>query len=88
MLDAAGVPFETAAAPLDEARAKAGLAVALLDERERALQEAILFGPAPLGPGGGPDAPVLDEDPDMVLRALYANFPHPDIERLLLRRRG
>ena len=30
---------------------KAGLAVALLDERERALQEAILFGPAPLGPG-------------------------------------
>lgn len=31
---------------------KAGLAVALLDERERELQEAILFGPAPLGPGG------------------------------------
>ncbi|PZF86473.1 TetR/AcrR family transcriptional regulator [Jiangella anatolica] len=30
---------------------KAGLAVALLDERERELQEAILFGPAPLGPG-------------------------------------
>jgi AcrR family transcriptional regulator len=30
---------------------KAGLAVALLDERERALQEEILFGPAPLGPG-------------------------------------
>ncbi|WP_026874200.1 TetR/AcrR family transcriptional regulator [Jiangella gansuensis] len=30
---------------------KAGLAVALLDERERRLQEAILFGPAPLGPG-------------------------------------
>lgn len=34
---------------------KAGLAVALLDERERELQEAILFGPASLGPGG-PDA--------------------------------
>lgn len=31
---------------------KSGLAVALLDERERDLQEAILFGPAPLGPGG------------------------------------
>jgi len=31
---------------------KAGLAVALLDEQERALQEAILFGPAPLGPNG------------------------------------
>ncbi|GAA3119732.1 TetR/AcrR family transcriptional regulator [Streptosporangium carneum] len=30
---------------------KAGLAVALLDERERELQEAILSGPAPLGPG-------------------------------------
>jgi AcrR family transcriptional regulator len=33
---------------------KAGLAVALLDARERELQEAILFGPAPLGPGAGP----------------------------------
>ncbi len=31
---------------------KAGLAVALLDTRERELQEAILFGPAPLGPDG------------------------------------
>lgn len=30
---------------------KAGLAVALLDERERDLQERILRGPAPLGPG-------------------------------------
>ncbi|MFF5212583.1 TetR/AcrR family transcriptional regulator [Streptosporangium sp. NPDC000396] len=30
---------------------KSGLAVALLDERERELQEAILSGPAPLGPG-------------------------------------
>lgn len=29
---------------------KAGLAVALLDEQERAVQEALLFGPAPLGP--------------------------------------
>ncbi|TDC87454.1 TetR/AcrR family transcriptional regulator [Actinomadura sp. 7K507] len=32
---------------------KAGLAVALLEERERALQEAILSGPPSLGPGGG-----------------------------------
>ncbi|GAA2831302.1 helix-turn-helix domain-containing protein [Kitasatospora sp. CM 4170] len=31
---------------------KAGLGVALLDARERTLQEAILRGPAPLGPGG------------------------------------
>ncbi|MEU1877166.1 helix-turn-helix domain-containing protein [Streptosporangium sp. NPDC020072] len=30
---------------------RSGLAVALLDERERELQEAILAGPAPLGPG-------------------------------------
>ncbi|MFD0820799.1 TetR/AcrR family transcriptional regulator, partial [Micromonospora zhanjiangensis] len=34
---------------------KSGLAVALLDERERILQEEILFGPAPLGPGNGSD---------------------------------
>lgn len=33
---------------------KAGLAVALLDERERELQQAILSGPAPLGPGAEP----------------------------------
>lgn len=30
---------------------RSGLAVALLDERERELQEAILSGPPPLGPG-------------------------------------
>ncbi|WP_067456580.1 TetR/AcrR family transcriptional regulator [Actinomadura macra] len=30
---------------------KAGLAVALLDDRERELQDAILTGPSPLGPG-------------------------------------
>ena len=35
---------------------KAGLAVALLDERERALQERLLSGPPPLGPG----APAAD----------------------------
>jgi AcrR family transcriptional regulator len=33
---------------------KSGLAVALLDDRERALQEAILHGPPPLGPGADP----------------------------------
>lgn len=32
---------------------KSGLAVALLDTRERELQEAILFGAPPLGPGDG-----------------------------------
>ncbi|HEU5352897.1 MAG TPA: TetR/AcrR family transcriptional regulator [Actinocrinis sp.] len=35
---------------------KAGLGVALLDERERTLQEAILHGPPPLGP----DAPAAE----------------------------
>jgi AcrR family transcriptional regulator len=33
---------------------KAGLAVALLDSRERELQAAILTGPPPLGPGAPP----------------------------------
>jgi AcrR family transcriptional regulator len=33
---------------------KAGLAVALLDEQERTLQDAILTGPPPLGPGAEP----------------------------------
>jgi AcrR family transcriptional regulator len=33
---------------------KSGLAAALLDARERTLQEAILHGPPPLGPGGSP----------------------------------
>ncbi|MFF2629814.1 TetR/AcrR family transcriptional regulator [Kitasatospora griseola] len=31
---------------------RSGLAVALLDARERELQEGILHGPPPLGPGG------------------------------------
>ena len=35
---------------------RAGLAVALLDARERELQEAILHGPPPLGPGAAPAA--------------------------------
>jgi AcrR family transcriptional regulator len=35
---------------------KAGLAVALLDAGERELQEAILHGPPPLGPGADPEA--------------------------------
>jgi AcrR family transcriptional regulator len=33
---------------------RAGLAVALLDERERDLQAAVLSGPPPLGPGAPP----------------------------------
>jgi AcrR family transcriptional regulator len=38
---------------------KAGLAVALLDTRERELQEAILHGPPPLGPGAAPAARLI-----------------------------
>ncbi|MDJ0347240.1 helix-turn-helix domain-containing protein [Streptomyces sp. H10-C2] len=34
---------------------KSGLATALLDARERVLQEALLHGPPPLGPGAAPD---------------------------------
>src|SRR5690349_9939436 len=33
---------------------KAGLAAALLDDRERELQQAVLDGPAPIGPGAAP----------------------------------
>ncbi len=33
---------------------KAGLGIAVLDERERELQDSILRGPPPLGPGAGP----------------------------------
>ncbi|KJY25231.1 TetR family transcriptional regulator [Streptomyces sp. NRRL S-495] len=33
---------------------KSGLAAALLDTRERVLQEAVLHGPPPLGPGAPP----------------------------------
>lgn len=55
---------------------KAGLAVALLDARETELQEAILTGPPPLGPGAPPGerltafltgyARFLDEHLDLV----------------------
>ena len=34
---------------------KSGLAVALLDDRERELQQRVLEGPPPLGPGAAPD---------------------------------
>ncbi|MFD0575006.1 TetR/AcrR family transcriptional regulator [Dactylosporangium darangshiense] len=40
---------------------KAGLAIALLDEQERKLQDAIMFGPAPLGPGKPDDDPTPRE---------------------------
>jgi AcrR family transcriptional regulator len=56
---------------------KAGLAAALLDERERVLQEAVLFGAAPLGPTGEAGAP----SPGERLNAGEAGAPSPG-ERL------
>lgn len=38
---------------------KAGLAVALLDSRERDLQAGILHGPPPLGPGAPPEQRLI-----------------------------
>src|SRR5690606_38113267 len=62
---------------------KAGLAAALLDERERALQEKILSGPPPLGPGTPDDRP---QPPDR-LRAfvnVYLDYAlaHLDLVRM------
>lgn len=52
---------------------KSGLAVALLDARERVLQEAILHGPPPLGPGAPADerlAAFIDAYLDYLLEHL------------------
>ncbi len=52
---------------------KAGLAAALLDARERVLQEGILHGPPPLGPGAPPSERLLafaDAYVDYVLKHL------------------
>ncbi|HEY8473387.1 MAG TPA: helix-turn-helix domain-containing protein [Natronosporangium sp.] len=62
---------------------KAGLAAALLDERERELQERILTGPAPLGPGDPADPPP----PAARLRAFVAAYldyalAHLDLVRM------
>ena len=42
---------------------------------------------APLGPGASPE-PVLADDPDMLLRAMYRATGHPDLLRLLQRGKG
>jgi AcrR family transcriptional regulator len=57
---------------------KAGLAAALLDARETALQEAILHGPPPLGPGA-PAAHRLAAFADAYLSYLLA---HLDLVRM------
>jgi AcrR family transcriptional regulator len=57
---------------------KSGLAAALLDERERELQEAVLSGPPPLGPGA-PAAERLSAFVDAYLDYL---LDHLDLVRL------
>lgn len=51
-----------------------------------------VFGPTQhpdQGPGMDPNAPMANvvQDPDALLREMYRAFPHPDLERMLLRRR-
>ncbi|GHH63250.1 TetR family transcriptional regulator [Streptosporangium violaceochromogenes] len=57
---------------------KSGLAVALLDERERELQEAVLTGPPPLGPG----APAADRLGAFVDAYLDHLLDHLDLVRM------
>src|SRR5205814_1714189 len=57
---------------------KAGLAVALLDERERVLQAAILSGPPPLGP----EAPPTERLRAFVDAYLDYAFAHLDLIRM------
>jgi AcrR family transcriptional regulator len=53
---------------------KAGLAAALLDARERVLQEAVLSGPPPLGPGA-PEPDRLTAFADAYLDYAFAYLP-------------
>jgi AcrR family transcriptional regulator len=57
---------------------KAGLATALLDERERELQERILHGPPPLGP----DAPPAERLVAFVGAYLAYAYRHLDLIRM------
>lgn len=44
-----------------------------------------LFAPSAMpGPGGpAPDNSFVPEDPDMLLKAIYQAYPHPEIARLM-----
>ncbi|NUP61603.1 MAG: TetR/AcrR family transcriptional regulator [Nonomuraea sp.] len=57
---------------------KSGLAVALLDARERDLQRRVLSGPPPLGPG----APVPDRLTAFVTAYLDYLYAHLDLVRM------
>jgi AcrR family transcriptional regulator len=63
---------------------RAGLAQALVDQGERELQEAVLEGPPPLGPGAAPEerlAAFLDALLDLVVDRLdlllISDYDHP-----------
>ncbi|MGW0663304.1 TetR/AcrR family transcriptional regulator [Streptodolium elevatio] len=58
---------------------RAGLAAALLDERESVLQEAILRGPAPLGPGEVGDEPDPADRAEAFVRA-YLDYAFDNLE--------
>ncbi|MET9249146.1 helix-turn-helix domain-containing protein [Nonomuraea sp. NPDC003709] len=57
---------------------KSGLAVALLDDRERDLQQRVLSGPPPLGPG----APASERLAAFVAAYLDYLFAHLDLVRM------
>jgi AcrR family transcriptional regulator len=63
---------------------RAGLAQALVDQSERELQEAILQGPPPLGPGAAPDErlvafleALLELVVDRLDLLLISDYDHP-----------
>lgn len=58
---------------------RSGLAAALLDERESVLQEAILRGPAPLGPGDAGDEPDPADRAEAFVRA-YLVYAFANLE--------
>lgn len=49
--------------------------------------EAMTAG-IPMGDGDNGPGVMLEDDPDMLLRAIFQRNPHPDIARLLARRGG
>ncbi len=61
---------------------RSGLAMALLDERSRTLQEAMLGGPAPLGPGGAPGERLA------AFVAAYLRFQLDNLDLVLLSESG
>jgi len=82
--DRQGAEQEQSAAPMQAASAPPGLMGGAFGPTGRP-NEPITAGAA-LGPGPGAP-PEMEPDPDMLLRAMYRKYPHPDLERLLQRRR-